>query len=169
MHSDTHITARLAALEQACRTAGLPMTSQRRIIMETLASSVNHPTADDVYESVKGLLPGVSRTTVYRVLDLLVRLQVAIRINSPSARARYDADVHRHHHAICQVCEAVDDLRAPEFDGISLPEEDFSGFACNGYSVNFTGICRGCQKGEASAGLSHGSMLSQPTERRTKQ
>jgi Fur family peroxide stress response transcriptional regulator len=108
-----------------------------------------------VYESVKGLLPGVSRTTVYRVLDLLVRLHVAIRINSPSARVRYDADVNRHHHAICQACEAVVDLHAPEFDGISLPREATAEFSFNDYSVNFTGICQTCQKGEGTDVFSH--------------
>ena len=139
-----YVNEKIAALEQACRNAGLPFTAQRRVIMEVLAGRIDHPTADEIYESASRRLPGVSRTTVYRVLDTLVRLKVAIRISSPSASTRYDADTDRHHHAICQRCEAVTDLRAPGFDDIPLPEERTPGFSCTGYTVNFTGICPAC-------------------------
>jgi len=131
-------------LAMACRKAGLPVTSQRLVIMAALASRLDHPTADDIFEVVKETLPGISRTTVYRVLDLLVRLGVAVRIHSPAARSRFDADIRRHHHAVCQVCERVVDLPAPAFDGISIPDGKAAAFTVSGYSVKFIGACLAC-------------------------
>ncbi len=53
--------------------AGVPFTVQRRAVWESLARRKDHPTADDVFESVEERMPGVSRTTVYRSLETLVQ------------------------------------------------------------------------------------------------
>jgi Fur family peroxide stress response transcriptional regulator len=152
------VAQKLAELDVACRGAGLPVTSQRRVVMAVLAGRSDHPTAEEVYEAVQWQLPEVSRTTVYRVLDLLVRLAVASRIHSPSARARFDAEVRQHHHAICRVCEQVVDLRAPDFDDIPVPSGDAAGgFVLTGYVVSFSGICKVCEAGGAARSTHEGN------------
>jgi Fur family peroxide stress response transcriptional regulator len=146
----TDIDHKLAALDLACRRAGLPITAQRRVIMATLAGRHDHPTADEVYEEVRDQLPEVSKATVYRVLDLLVRLGVATRIHSPASRGHFDAEVRQHHHAICSRCERVVDLHAPDFDDIPVPAGELAdGFRLSGYTVNFQGVCKAC----ASSGM----------------
>ena len=82
--------AKLLTLEAACRDQGLPLTVQRRVILEALAGRDDHPTADDILAQVRGQLPEISRTTVYRVLDALVRLGLAVKISSPGAAVRFD-------------------------------------------------------------------------------
>jgi Fur family peroxide stress response transcriptional regulator len=137
---------KLRHLETACRKQGIAITSQRRIILESLAERQDHPTADLLFEAVREQLPEVSRTTVYRVLEMLVRLGVAQLIHSPLAKARFDADTERHHHLICVDCDAVLDCHDPKLDSIAFPATVAAGFEIRDYSVNFTGLCADCRK-----------------------
>ena len=49
---------RLAEFEAECRRRGLAVTVQRRTVFEELAGRRDHPTADQVYDAVRGRLPG---------------------------------------------------------------------------------------------------------------
>lgn len=133
------------SLAQTCHRKKIPLTHQRRIIMTELAMHGDHPSAEEIYQSVKELLPGISRTTVYRVLETLVRIGVAVRVNNPQACARFDADTTPHHHGVCTSCQRVLDLPLAAFDGIPFPSSSDNGFQITGYSVNFSGRCSACQ------------------------
>ena len=141
-----HRTNKLTALEVACRRQGLPLTVQRRVILEALAGRDDHPTADEVLEQVRKRLPEVSRTTVYRVLDTLVRLRLAVKICSPGAGVRFDAKTDRHHHLVCVQCEKVMDFEAPTLNGLPLPDARTHAFTVHDYSIHFRGLCVDCGK-----------------------
>ena len=68
------IAQRLQEFEALCRERGSPLTVQRRDILKAILERDDHPSADQIYETVKDRIPGLSRTTVYRVLDTLVEL-----------------------------------------------------------------------------------------------
>ena len=139
------IRDKMAQLEKSCREHGMPLTVQRRVIMETLTGRKDHPTADQIYDALGARLPGISRTTVYRVLEAFVTLGVSQRINSPEAKAHFDADTSRHHHVRCTGCGAVADVHDEGLNGLSLPTETASGFQLADYSINFTGTCATCR------------------------
>src|SRR5262245_9658918 len=90
--------------EARCRRQGLAVTSQRRAVLRALAAREDHPTADQLHEDVRREHPDLSRTTVYRVLETLVRLGVVTKVSHPGASVRYDAFTGRHHHLVCDVC-----------------------------------------------------------------
>jgi Fur family transcriptional regulator, peroxide stress response regulator len=139
-------TKKISQLETRCRERNLPLTVQRRVIMETLAGRLDHPTADQIYESVLERLPGISRTTVYRVLEAFVILGVSQRINNPEAKAHFDADTSRHHHVRCTGCGAVGDVHDEGLNALQLPAATASGFELVDYSINFIGTCRTCRE-----------------------
>jgi Fur family peroxide stress response transcriptional regulator len=132
-------------LEFACRHHGLPLTIQRRAILENLASRTDHPTADQIYDALKDHLKGISRTTVYRVLDTLVSVGLATRVSNPESKARFDADTSRHHHLTCVDCGTVVDIHDPELNKIDLPERFKSELEFMDYSINFIGRCSRCR------------------------
>jgi Fur family peroxide stress response transcriptional regulator len=138
------IGAKISLLESCCREHGVPLTVQRRTIMETLAGRKDHPTADQIYDAVAPRLPGISRTTVYRVLDAFVALGVSQKINSPEAKAHFDADTSRHHHVRCNGCGAVADLHDERLNALPFPAVTASGFKLVDYSINFVGTCPAC-------------------------
>jgi len=138
------ISNKISHLETTCREHGMPLTVQRRVIMETLAGRQDHPTADQIYDAVGERLPGISRTTVYRVLEAFVALGVSQKINNPEAKAHFDADTRRHHHVRCSGCGAVADVHDERLNGLQLPTETASGFRLVDYSINFIGTCTTC-------------------------
>jgi len=137
-------TPKLQQLEAACRTRGVPLTIQRRVILETLAERDDHPTADDIWEAVRVRMPDVSRTTAYRALDTLVRLGLAVRICHPGSSVRFDAKTRRHHHLVCVRCERIVDIDVPALDKLALPTD--KSFAITDYSVHFRGLCAACRR-----------------------
>jgi len=144
--------SRLQQFAAACRAHGLPMTVQRRRIFEALCDRTDHPTPDQVYALVKDTLPGVSRTTVYRVLDTLVRVGVLAKAASPGVATRVDPRTARHHHLVCQRCDRLFDL--DEGAGayrIRPPDVRRQGFTIQDYSIYFTGLCAACQTPPARA------------------
>lgn len=138
-------TKNLTALEVACRHHGLPLTVQRRVILEALAARDDHPTADEILEEVRTRLPEVSRTTVYRVLDTLVEIGLAVKICSPGAGARFDPKTDRHHHLVCVQCERVMDFEAPTLNTLPLPDARKRAFEIHDYSIHFRGLCADCR------------------------
>ena len=146
---------RTQQLEAACRAHGLPVTVQRRRIFEALSGRSDHPTPDQVYAAVKNTLPGVSRTTVYRVLETLVRVGVLARASSPGAASRVDPRTSRHHHLVCQHCDRLFDVDDEAVEHrIRPPDVRRRGFAIEGYTIYFTGLCAACRKKAAASGSS---------------
>jgi len=135
----------LAVLQAACRTHRLPLTAQRLVIFETLAARADHPSADQIYELVRERLPSVSRATVYRVLDTLVRIGLAVKTCTPASSVRFDPRTQRHHHLVCVQCEQVMDIHVPTLDRLVLPQSEHPGFDIQDYSVHFRGRCAKCR------------------------
>jgi Fur family peroxide stress response transcriptional regulator len=142
---------KIAELESRCREQGLPLTLQRRVILEDLAGRCDHPTADQIYEAVTARFQGISRTTVYRVLETFVQLGVAQKISNPEAKARFDADTRRHHHVVCLGCNRVIDFAGEELGDLAIPAEMADGFTVVNYSLTVTGFCA-CCRGQISSG-----------------
>jgi len=138
--------ARLREFESLCRERGLPLTVQRREILRAVLERDDHPTADQVYDAVKDCIPGLSRTTVYRVLETLVGLGVIRRLHYPGTTARFDGNVHRHHHLICTTCNRVIDIASRTLDNLKLPPRQRHGFEIEDYSVHFVGVCAECRR-----------------------
>jgi Fur family peroxide stress response transcriptional regulator len=130
--------------ESVCKKHGLALTIQRRAILESLASRFDHPTADQVYEDVADKIKGVSRTTVYRVLETFVSIGLAKRISNPESKARFDADTTRHHHLTCTNCGVVLDVFDSSLNNVQLPPGIEKEFEISDYSITFTGLCSAC-------------------------
>jgi Fur family peroxide stress response transcriptional regulator len=136
---------RVLAFEGECRRRGLALTIQRRAVYEELAERKDHPTADQVYDALQARLPGLSRTTVYRVLDTLVDQGFARKVHHAGAVARFDPMTARHHHLVCDGCGRLVDLEDGVVPGVPLPDARGTGFRIRDYSISFTGLCKSCR------------------------
>ncbi len=116
-------------------------TKQKQLIYETL-TQLNHPTATEVYASVRQVQPSVSRATVFRVLGGFVAANKARELRLAGSDVRYDYNVQPHCHARCVRCGRVVDVMASlpaEIEDVRL--EDFD--VC-GYKIEFVGNCKRC-------------------------
>jgi Fur family peroxide stress response transcriptional regulator len=143
---------RLEAFEALCRRHGLPVTIQRRVIYEFVCDRKDHPTAEQVYDGVRDRIRGVSRMTVYRVLDALVRIDALKKVCSPGSTTRFDPNTARHHHLVCLHCGKLVDYEDPSLNDLPIPDARSRGFHVDDYSIQFRGICTDCKKlsGESS-------------------
>lgn len=132
------------ALKRVFAEHGIPLTVQRRAVVEVLRRHDDHPTADTVWEEVVARVPGISRTTVYRSLETLVRLGLATRLGHPGAALRYDPRTDRHHHMVCDRCGATVDVESPGLDRLELPDLAPAGFRARDFSVQISGLCATC-------------------------
>jgi len=140
----SQIAQRLEQFESVCRERGVPLTVQRRDILQTILERDDHPSAEQVYEAVKTHIPGLSRTTVYRALDTLADLGVIRRLHHPGTGARFGGNLQRHHHLVCRKCWCVIDIESAGLDGLRLSAAERHGFEIEDYSVHFTGLCQEC-------------------------
>jgi len=135
---------KMKEFEKLCREQGVPLTVQRRAVLEVLAGRLDHPTADQIYDDVTHHLPDLSRTTVYRVLDTLVEMGVIHKAQHLGSAARFDPNTERHHHLTCVKCHKVVDLAEDALDRIKLPKASAQDFEITDYSVHFKGHCPDC-------------------------
>jgi Fur family transcriptional regulator, peroxide stress response regulator len=140
------IQQRLDEFEEICRQKGLPITMQRRVILEAVLQRDDHPTAEQIFEAVRDRIPQLSQTTVYRTLDTLLKLGVIRRVHLTGITGRFDGKVVRHHHLVCITCGIVVDIDDDNLDQISLPKQKLHGFEIDDYSVQFSGKCSNCRK-----------------------
>ena len=131
--------------EALCREQGLPLTVQRRIILDVVLERDEHPTVDDVLAIARRRLPGVSRATIHRTLETFVRLGLLAKAGVPGRAARYDARLDAHHHLVCSGCEAVIDIVDPALDALPMPDTSRLGFEVSDFVVQFHGLCRACR------------------------
>jgi Fur family peroxide stress response transcriptional regulator len=147
--------------EQVCRCAGVKITHQRQEIFRHVAQSSRHPDAGAVLRAVRQRVPTISLDTVYRTLWLLTDLGLITMLGPPRERARFDANLSRHHHFVCRRCGLIRDFYSDAFDELRLPEAVAEIGLVETTHVEAEGVCRACssQSEEASS--------TTPNERRT--
>ena len=87
-------------LLKKCSDAGIRMTAQRSLIIETLIGSDDHPDADQVYRRAVERDQSISLPTVYRTLNLLDDAGIIKKINMNDGKARFESVREDHDHLI---------------------------------------------------------------------
>ena len=122
---------------------------QRDAILSELRSVTSHPTAEDIYKSLRVRMPKISIGTVYRNLEQLSAAGIIRKLELSDRLRRFDGDLSPHFHRRCCSCGAVSDIPAERLD--ALFGELASAAArngCSGYHVEFTGVCGDCRSSQ---------------------
>jgi len=121
-------------------------SKQREIILETLKSTKIHPTAEELYKLVIKEHPTISKSTVYRNINILVENKKILKITTSMGPDRFDYIFENHHHAICEECGKVFDFT------YDFQKEDFksilknqTGLTSDVDSITLYGICERCK------------------------
>ena len=133
-------------LTAALRARDLRVTPQRLLIHRALRELDRHSTADEVLAHVSGRLPNASLPTVYATLDLLGELGFVRRVSAGTGPALYDPRREEHHHLVCRVCGAVEDLETTLDAASVLRAARRRGFEPDGAELVVTGLCEECAK-----------------------
>ena len=85
-------------------------SKQREVILDIIKNNCIHPTAEEIYNLVIKEEPKISKSTVYRNINILVEQGVIQKITMSTGPDRYDYLHEEHYHAICEVCGEVFDF-----------------------------------------------------------
>ncbi len=117
-------------------------TVQKDIILNAVLNSRNHPTADEIYSSLKEEHPRLSLGTVYRNLNAFAEQGLIVKFTPPKGSAHFDFNTQPHEHIVCEVCGKTEDV---------FTVLDFSDCAKNlGYDISYHslaiyGKCASCK------------------------
>jgi Fur family peroxide stress response transcriptional regulator len=130
--------------DQVCRSAGVKITHQRLEIFRHVAQSGQHPDAGAVLQGVRERIPTISLDTVYRTLWMLTDLGLITMLGPNRERARFDANLSRHHHFVCRRCGLIRDFYSDAFDELQLPKAVAAIGLVETTHVEAEGVCRAC-------------------------
>ena len=119
---------------------------QREEIIKVIKDSYNHPTAEEVYMIVKAKDPGVSRSTVYRNLTLLVEEKIINKISMKVGPDRYDYIREVHNHVLCTKCGKIVDFEYSfEYEKLKEIALKQTGIEISEEGIALEGICDSCK------------------------
>lgn len=124
---------------------GYRLTPQRRIILDILHGEGAHLTAEAIYEQVKDKVEGVNRSTVYRTLELLKSLGLAVKAEIGGSHVYHHADEGHHHHLKCRKCGKVMELPEETLAVLQKSLLEKQGFAADLHHHVITGLCADCR------------------------
>lgn len=146
MDSRKQVNQRVEDFAAACRSRRIKATHQRMEILRELASTGEHPDAETIYTRVRRRLPSISLDTVYRTLRMLEEKGVISRVPSMQDRARFDANMNRHHHFVCEACGRISDFYSAELDHFAPPPEVAALGRVESVHVELRGKCKTCRR-----------------------
>ena len=90
-------------LVKILKSEGLRYTDQRQAIWDEIRNSNEHRDAEDIYLKLKEGNVKVSRATVYRTIDVLVKNRLVRKMDVGEGRSLYEPrlDDEHHDHMIC--------------------------------------------------------------------
>ena len=138
------VAQRLERFEQVCRDGGVRLTPQRLEVFHEVARAGDHPDAEMVYQRVRERMPTVSLDTVYRTLWLLNDHGLVTTLGSSRERARFDANLDRHHHFVCVRCGSTRDFVSDDLDELELPSSVKALGRVETTRIEVRGECRDC-------------------------
>ena len=85
-------------LKEVLQKEGLRFTRQRLAVWMEIRISREHRDADDIYISIRSKGVKVSRATVYRTIDVLVKNELVRKLDVGDGRSRFESKVDEEHH-----------------------------------------------------------------------
>lgn len=126
------------------RGAELRVTRPRVAVLEAVRARP-HADTETIFGAVRTELEGVSRQTVYDVLNALTAVGLVRRIQPPGSVARYESRVgDNHHHVICRSCGVIADVDCAVGEVPCLTASDDHGFLVEEAEVIYWGLCPDC-------------------------
>lgn len=135
----------LKRFQDLLKQRGLRVTHQRVAIYEYLIASASHPSAEDIYEALHERIPALSLATVYKTLDVLVEMGLALKLGFGDDVNRYEGNPEPHINLICVRCKKFVDRDEDGLAAIAAVVQAESGYVLFSQRHEFYGLCPECQ------------------------
>lgn len=128
---------------------GLKLTNERRALVCEIFATHYHFDADELLFKLKEKSAKISRATIYRTLELLVKSGMVRRVHLGEDHYHYERvtrdDVH-HDHLICTACGSVIEFHDEDLEGRQREICERHRFTPTFHNLQILGLCAGCRR-----------------------
>jgi len=130
---------------------GLKLTNERTALVREIFSTHYHFEADELLFKMKEKNVKISRATIYRTLELLVRSGLVRRVHLGEDHYHYEyvSGNSHHDHLICTTCGSVIEFHDADLEARQLEICERKKFTPTFHNLQILGVCDACRrKGE---------------------
>jgi Fur family peroxide stress response transcriptional regulator len=120
-------------------------TKQKEVILRVLRNTRAHPTASQIYDEARKVIPHISKGTVYRNLQVLEEDGAVTGLRLDGTSSRYETKQKNHYHFRCERCGRVNDIDMPVDGNLDHEAERRTGLKISSHQLEFRGLCKDCQ------------------------
>jgi Fur family ferric uptake transcriptional regulator len=124
---------------------GLKATWPRLLILAALERNQQHPTAEQLHQTLRQEYPSLSLSTVYQTLEAFLRTGLCRRVTDTADRLRVDGTPRDHDHAVCRGCGAIFDIDYMHFPLPPPPTALPHDLVVTGLRLEYEVICAACR------------------------
>lgn len=149
-HCHNQPKGNLNALAGRLRTKSLRVTGPRKAILELLRRH-RHPMT---IKEIHGALPHsqADLATIYRSMHMLQEMALVKKFDFGDGVARFEMTEEggrgHHHHLVCRKCSLIVEVETCFPPKLESDIATQNGFASVSHTLEFFGICPGCQKAQ---------------------
>lgn len=121
------------------------LTPHRRAVLDVIRKTTDHPTANEIFQRVQVIHPGLAYGTVYTALKALVNHSLIQELKFGDNASRYDGRVEHHHHVQCRVCGTLGEVEIGLSDDQWAKVTAQTGFEIHTHHIQFIGYCPRCR------------------------
>lgn len=141
----------IARFQDFLQEQGLKLTGERTALVREIFAIHYHFEADELLFKMKEKNVKISRATVYRTLELLVKSGMVRRVHLGEDHYHYEhvrGNSH-HDHLICTTCGSVIEFNDPDLQRRQLEICEKKKFTPTFHNLQILGLCDSCRrKGE---------------------
>ena len=141
---------------------GLKLTAERTALVREIFSTHYHFEADELLFKMKEKSLKISRATIYRTLELLVRSGMVRRVHLGEDHYHYEyvSGNSHHDHLICTTCGSVIEFHDPALEERQREICERKKFTPTFHNLQILGLCDACRrKGEHPVAPDRVSMI----------
>jgi len=127
---------------------GQKLTSERTSLVREIFSIHYHFEADELLFKMKEKGVKISRATVYRTLELLVKSNMVRRVHLGEDHYHYEhvSGNSHHDHLICTTCGGVIEFHDEELERLQIAICEKKKFTPTFHNLQILGICDACRR-----------------------
>ncbi|WP_017726336.1 Fur family transcriptional regulator [Halalkalibacterium ligniniphilum] len=120
---------------------GLRITPQRILILKTIISLKNHPSAEDIHRE----LPYISLATIYNNIKLFVKLGILNELPYGNGISKFELFKSNHYHVICESCGKIVDFNYPNLKEVEQVASKLTNYHIHNHKLQIYGLCSECK------------------------
>ena len=144
----TIIDREIARFETFLHAQGLKLTRERVALLREIFAAHYHFEADELLFKMKEKAVKISRATIYRTLELLVKSGMVRRVHLGEDHYHYEhvrGDSH-HDHLICTTCGNVIEFNDPALEARQMEICEKRRFTPTFHNLQILGVCDTCRR-----------------------